>query len=186
MIYINDHVQDINIEESLPELSLQRREKVLRFRSEGGKKLSIAAYLLLRRALDTEFGITAPPEFVFSDNGKPFLKHHPEIFFSLSHSGNVALCAVDLRPLGADIETPRKVSHDVVEYVMNCDEQKFIATSPDPHTAFLNLWTKKEALLKLQGSGIGNDMKNVLENSRNYCVETYENEKMVYSIAVHI
>ena len=54
-------------------LSAQRREQALRFRFELGRRQSVAAYLLLRTALEQEYGITEPPLFEYGEHGKPYL-----------------------------------------------------------------------------------------------------------------
>ena len=57
-LFINDHIDDIDWEASLPLLSEQRREQVLRFKHILGRRTCVAAYLLLRKALLEVYGIT--------------------------------------------------------------------------------------------------------------------------------
>ncbi len=186
MIYINDNTEIINVEKSLSQLSKQRRERVLKFRNDSSKKLSIAAYLLLRDALNKEFGITTLPEFSFSKDGKPFLNDYPEIFFSFSHSKNVAICAIDTQPIGADIEVFRDIGVDMINYSMNDKEQQIILSSANQSATFLKIWTQKESVFKLIGTGIDNNLKNILNNNTKYSIESFETDKMVYSIAKYI
>ena len=58
-----------------------------------------------------------------------------------------------------------------------------MASAPESLLAFLALWTKKEAVLKLTGEGIRNDLKTVLTNTENVVFETKKTENCVYSIA---
>lgn len=183
MIYLNVHTELLDIEDALSKVSEQRREQALKFAHESGRRLSLAVYLLLMEGLRNEYGITEPPVFDYLEDGKPIIKHHPEIHFNFSHSGNVALCAIDNQPVGADIEMPRKITPSLIAYTMNEAEQTQIASAPDQIMSFLSLWTKKEAILKLTGEGIRSDLKTVLAKPELYHIETITTDKYVYSIA---
>lgn len=183
MIYLNDHTELLDIEDALSKVSEQRREQALKFAHESGRRLSLAVYLLLMEGLRNEYGITEPPVFEYLEGGKPVIKGHHEIHFNFSHSGNVALCAIDSQPVGADVETPRKITPSLIAYTMNDEEQAEIASAPESLSAFLALWTRKEALLKLTGEGIRNDLKSVLEHSGKYIFETISTDNYIYSIA---
>ena len=183
MIYLNDHTESLDIEAAFTKVSAQRREQAMKFAHESGRRLSLAAYLLLMEGLEKEYGITEPPVFDYLEGGKPIITGHPEIHFNFSHSGNVALCAIDNQPVGVDIEMPRKITPSLISYTMNEEEQAKIASSPDHITTFLSFWTKKEAVLKLTGEGIRSDLKKVLGTPEKYHIETVTTEKYVYSIA---
>ena len=183
MVYINKNTKDIDVEIALAEVSQQRREQALKFRHENGRRLSLAVYLLLKKGLCEEYGITENPIFSYSADGKPFIIGHPDIHFNFSHSGNVALCALSDQSVGADVEVPRKISSSLVSYTMNDREKAQIDASPNPEMQFLYFWTRKEALLKLTGEGIRNDMKNVLDESEKYQIDTVVTENYIYSVA---
>ena len=183
MIYLNEHTELLDIDDALSKVSEQRREQALKFAHESGRRLSLAVYLLLMEGLQKEYGIIEPPVFDYLEGGKPVIKGHPEIHFNFSHSGNVALCAIDSQPVGADVETPRKITPSLIAYTMDDEEQALIASASESLSAFLALWTKKEAVLKLTGEGIRSDLKKVLDNQDLYHIETVTTEKYVYSIA---
>lgn len=183
MIYLNDHTELLDIDAALAKVSAQRREQALKFAHESGRRLSLAVYLLLMEGLHKEYGITEPPVFEYLDGGKPVIKGHPEIHFNFSHSSKVALCAIDSRPVGADVETPRKITPSLIAYTMNREEQALIASAPESLTAFLALWTKKEAVLKLTGEGIRSDLKTVLSHPELFSIETVIRDNYVYSVA---
>lgn len=183
MVYINEHADALDVDSALAKVSAQRRELALKFRHEGSRRLCLAAYLLLMDGLREEYGITEPPLFDYSPDGKPFIAARPDLFFNLSHSVNVAVCALADYPVGIDVETPRKISNSLIDYTMSEAERDFIAASDDKIMAFLTLWTKKEALLKLSGEGIRNDLKNVLDQTENIQFEVCLTDRYVYSIA---
>ncbi len=183
MVYLNDHVDELDVESALAQVSPQRREQALRFRHVAGQRLCLAAYLLLKRGLLEEYGIPENPILSYNPDGKPSLVGHPNIHFNFSHSGNVALCVLSNQPVGADVETRRRVTPELISYTMNDAEQAHIQTAPEPTIEFLHYWTQKEAVLKLSGEGIRNNMKEVLAEANNIALETILTERYIYSIA---
>lgn len=85
---------DTVFEQLLGKVNVQRRSKILRCKNKEDKCRALAAGLLLRYAveqagLDYETAIFAEEE-----NGKPYLQGWDDFAFSISHSGNAAVCAV--------------------------------------------------------------------------------------------
>ena len=158
-IYINDDIAHFDWQAALPLLSEQRREQCLHFKHELGRKTCAAAYLLLCEALRKEYGIDEAPVFEYGEHGKPSIVGHPDIYFNLSHCREAAICVVSDKPVGVDIETIRPYKESLARYVMNDDELQRINGSA---LEFTKLWTQKEAVVKLSGHGISNDMKSVL------------------------
>ena len=179
---INEHTDLLDIEEALDRVSAQRREQALRFSHEGGRRLCLAAYLLLMEGLEKQYGIKETPLFNYTPEGKPVLAHHPDIYFNFSHSGTVAMCALSDRPVGADIETPRKIRPSLVSYTMNESEQSIINAAANPTMQFLYFWTRKEALLKLMGEGIRSNLQMVLSEAEKYTMETIQTKNYIFSV----
>ena len=165
MVYVDEHIEDFDLQAALAEISEQRREQALRFKFERGQRTCVLAYLLLKKGLREEYGITGNPLFEYGEHGKPFIVGHPEIHFSLSHCHEAVACVLSNRPVGIDVESVRRYKEDVVRYAMNEQEQQLIAASERPDVAFIRLWTMKEARLKLTGEGITNDLKTALSGS---------------------
>ena len=178
---INEHTELLDVESALAKVSVQRREQALRFRHEGGRRLCLAVYLLLMEGLEKEYGILEPPLFSYTPEGKPYLSEHPDIHFSFSHSGTVALCTLSDRPVGADVEVPRKIRPSLVSYTMNESEQALINAAANPTMQFLHFWTRKEALLKFTGEGIRSHLQMVLAEAEKYQIETVQAENYIYS-----
>ena len=89
-------------------LSALRREKIARAGRDADKRLLLGAGLLLDRAL-RPFGLREQDaEITLGAHGKPYLAGRDDLFFSLSHSGSIALCAVSDRELGADVQECRE------------------------------------------------------------------------------
>lgn len=193
MILIDDRIQEYTAEEIarwMDELPQWRREKTLAIKHDTGRRQSLLAYRLLCQGLREQYDITEPPTFVYGEHGKPYiiknekLKNEATPYFSLSHCREAVACIIDSRPVGIDIEaTDRKVSDGLVRYAMNEEEQAEIARSTDRERAFFRLWTRKEAVAKLLGTGIQGDRIKDLLHSDRYRIETHEAERYVVSVA---
>lgn len=182
MIYLNDDIAHFDLEAALPLLSEQRREQVLRFRHEQGRRECAAAYVLLCEALRREHGIGEPPVFEYGVHGKPRLAAHPAIHFNMSHCRQAALCVLSDRPVGCDIETVRPYKEALARHTMSDDEMDAIVRHASPALEFTRLWTQKEAVLKRSGEGLRSDMKRVLEGVDG--IETVINEKKGYIYSI--
>ena len=185
MIYLNDHIKDFDLEEALTRLSPQRREQALRYKHEHGRRQSVAAYLLLCEGLREEYGITEPPVFGYHKGGKPFIEGRSDIHFNLSHCLEAAVCIIAPHPVGIDVESVRRFKEDLARYTMNEHEMEQILSSKRPDIAFIRLWTMKEALIKMTGEGIRNDLKNLLEEHTGVQFHTIvsPDERYVYTVA---
>lgn len=163
MIYLNTHPGQLDTSQALALVSVQRREKALSYLREEDRKLSLAVYLLLMKALEKEYGITGPQDFAFGPHGKPFLQNHPHIHFNLSHCAGAALCAVSDSPVGCDIETVEaSLDIDLCRRCCSREEQDKILQSQNPPLTFCTLWTRKEALLKYTGEGLTDSLPGLL------------------------
>lgn len=149
------------LERDLRALPPWRRKQAMEYAFDEGKRNCALAYLLLCRALREEYGIADQPTFVIGEHGKPALAKYPHIHFNLSHCRTAVVCAVSDSPVGIDIESlERKTSDSLVSYTMNNEEQRQIAGS-GTHT-FFRLWTMKEALVKLRGTGLQESIPDLL------------------------
>jgi 4'-phosphopantetheinyl transferase len=183
MLYLNDNIQDFCLEKALQQLSEQRREQALRFKYELGQRTCAAAYLLLCEGLRKEYGIEEKPVFEYGEHGKPFIVGHPEIHFNLSHCREAVICMLSDRPVGVDVESVREYKDSLVRYTMNKDEVEQILQAKRPDIEFIRFWTMKEAVLKLSGEGISNDLKGVLNSlSSKLTTVVSPDERYVYSI----
>ena len=83
--------------ERVPE---HRQKKIDKIRFEKDKRLCLGAWLLLEQALAARGIDRASLEVACAPGGKPYLTKHPEVFFSLSHSGEQVMCAVSTAEVG--------------------------------------------------------------------------------------
>lgn len=133
----------------------ERKGKVDRYRFRRDQCAALGAELLLRHALD-RLGIRKL-SYGYGEAGKPYLAGEDGVFFSLSHSGKFALCAVSAYEIGADIETIRKADIRIAERFFCPSEYDRIAaqeTEAARQALFFRYWTMKESFLKATGYGL--------------------------------
>ncbi|MCR5312828.1 MAG: 4'-phosphopantetheinyl transferase superfamily protein [Bacteroidaceae bacterium] len=188
MVYIYNNIDsfsDEQLTESLDKLSEQRRESALKFKHELGRKQCVLAYLLLCKGLEKEYGIKEKPVFEYGEHGKPSIIGHANIHFNLSHCKTAVACAISNEPVGIDIESVRKAKEPLVKYCMNDAECETIFSAANPDMEFTKLWTQKESVFKLTGSGINDSLKEILNEAalKGIIVTTTQCEKYVYSVA---
>lgn len=165
MIYVNEHIDLLDIPDALTKVSRRRREHAMRYRQEHDRKLSLAVFLLLREGLAREYGITDMPEFIIGENGKPLLAGHRHIHFNMSHCREAAVCVISDAPVGVDAESIRPLDEDVLRRTMNDSECRHVMRSARPEEEFSRLWTMKESVLKLTGEGLTDDLHHLLDNA---------------------
>ena len=129
--------------ELLEQLSAERRDRVLRCHDPETASAIAAAGLLLAEYVPGSAAVVRTPA------GKPCLPCGPE--FSLSHGGALAALLVADVPCGVDVErVERAASERVRARVLRPEEAASGRT-------FAWLWTRKEAVMKLDGRGLGLD-----------------------------
>ena len=198
MLYeIFDHMHlctDEAVREMLPLVSEQRRQQALRYSHTFGRFCCLKSYLMLLELLSAVYPEldTSKPEFGYTAQGKPFLLARPDIHFSISHTKNAILVAISDAPIGVDVEAFRSPSAALIARTMNATEQAAIATADGwnihrtpgtPEGLFSAIWTRKEAVLKLRGTGIEGDLKHVLSGSEAIITRIFPRKSYAFSIA---
>lgn len=149
-------------------LSPEECERARRFRHAGDRFSFIQRRAWLRRILASVTGIEARQlELGVTPLGKPtLLNGPPALFFNMTCSRNLVLCAVSRgEPVGIDLEwidpalpvLPMASEHfSSGEYAMLCAEPVHRQRS-----LFYRLWTAKEAYLKGVGCGLSIPLQEV-------------------------
>jgi 4'-phosphopantetheinyl transferase len=91
------------------------------------------------------------------EDGKPFLKQHPGIGISASHSAHVLAAAICLDgPVGIDVQHPGDVSPHLCDRCCT-PADRLALVNADAHARALaaaETWVVQEALVKLAGTGL--------------------------------
>lgn len=116
------------------------------------RRQRIAGDHLARTALAKLIGCTPSAVKIFrTPLGKPYAEG---AFFSVSHSGALVVCAAGLQPVGVDAEQIRPFDSALAERFFTAEEQEELAAAEDKTACFWQIWTGKEALVKLTGEGV--------------------------------
>ena len=174
-------VTEAEVQRMLPLVDEQRRNEALRYKHLFGQFACLKSWLMLKELLKP-LGVN-DLETSQNEHGKPYLVHHPNVHFNLSHCKNGIAVVVDLSPVGMDIESFRKDNLALVKKTMNPAEAEWIRSSANPVEAFTQYWTKKEAVVKLRGTGLTDDLYRILDGD-GYRLETHVNREKNYAWSV--
>lgn len=140
-------------------LSDEESARIARFRFERLQRHHTVATGLLRLLLGQITAISPRAlEFQRTAHGKPYLEGGPS--FNLSHSGSRLLIGVaQAGRVGVDIEVHRELTDldRLTERTFSTPEARAILGRPPEERppAFFRVWTRKEALIKAVGLGLG-------------------------------
>lgn len=128
------------------QLPPEKQKQLSALRSDTQRRHSLAAYSLLERAAVS--GCVVPPlcSLCWTTYGKPFFLNNP-IAFSLSHAGDLAVCALSDVPIGIDVEPLSQSLSDwkqLANIMGFCDIQNQLQ--------FLRTWVMWESYRKQTGT----------------------------------
>jgi 4'-phosphopantetheinyl transferase len=142
-------------------LDRQQAERVQRQRIGWQRDELQLCYALQRLALGHVLGLDpAALELSRTEQGQPLLAMS-NWHTSLSHTdGYMALAVTAAGPVGIDIERAARADElpEIAELVCHPTEFGFIASQPSSGQRLLELWVRKEALLKAAGVGLARAM----------------------------
>ncbi len=142
-------------------LSPDEHSRMQRFRFERDRVQYAVCHSILRILLGRYLGLsTSSISFVKNEFDKPRLAPNlvaSELAFNLSHTTRVGVLAIASGlSVGVDIEEVRPVQPGTVEQYFSAHEQASLARLKDSEwlEGFYNCWTRKEAILKAEGTGL--------------------------------
>lgn len=147
-------------------LSPSRKERVDRLKHKEARMRSLAGEFLLEKLLREQYGIT-DAQLTTEQNGKPTLCG-ADLFVSIAHCEQAAVCAASDKPIGIDVERIRPMNLSIAKKVCVDEETKFLfgrqptesdfchCEDKEILARFFEIWTAKEAYFKMLGTGITN------------------------------
>lgn len=143
-----------------------KRARIERTRQRKDRLRTVLADDLARHMLGEAMGISpASVRFTYAASGKPSVAGGG-YEFSISHSDDIVVVAINEGPVGIDVEHIREVSPRLARKYF-CDDENFYVFGHEPkdvdfeHMAstdirmrFFEIWTAKEAYLKRLGEGL--------------------------------
>lgn len=149
---LNDDELSKELYKKVPEY---RQKKIDKCRYKKDKRLSLAAGILLEKAL-FDFGIEQR-EIDFIENGKPTLSGITDFQFNLSHSGDRVMCAVSDEDVGCDVEKIKEVDLKIAKrFFYNAEYEAIMRQNSlkQSYDIFFRFWTLKESFMKVTGLGM--------------------------------
>ncbi|MCD7714575.1 MAG: 4'-phosphopantetheinyl transferase superfamily protein [Prevotella sp.] len=177
-------IPDAEIDTLLASLPAWRRQEATAISNKVRRRENILSFALLTNVLRREFGIREELEFDYGAHEKPFLKRHPEIFFNISHCREAVAVIAGKTPVGIDIERRGRYKKALAEEVLSKEELAGLNNAPDADLEFTKLWTRKEAILKLTGEGVGIKMRSAVSDHPEIALRTFCRGNYVCSTAV--
>ena len=163
---------DADIDEHIAVLSHDERVR-LALRHGAVRERFARAHAALRRIVATYEGVAAAAVELSTPYGSgPRTRTGLEL--SLSHSDEIALVAVATTPVGVDVESLVVAEcaggdlEDMAEMTLSDRELEILSESA-PHmrpVAWLRSWTRKEAWIKANGSGLADQSLSEIDVSR--------------------
>ncbi|MCW8933463.1 MAG: 4'-phosphopantetheinyl transferase superfamily protein [Gammaproteobacteria bacterium] len=159
--YLNVH--EARIKHLYPLLSSEEKQRSERLKFYKHRKAFIASHGFMHTVLANYIDAEANDiEFTQTELGKPSLidtQNKNNIQFNLSHSGNLAILAVCRHhSVGIDTEhAERKVDWRGISkrfFTTNELQQLDELTEAEQKQAFFQIWTRKEAHMKVTGKGL--------------------------------
>jgi 4'-phosphopantetheinyl transferase len=147
-------------------LSDDELAKAERFRPDLVRARYIVGRAALRCVLADQLGcFPAAIRFSYGTNGRPMLEGgRGQLEFNLAHSeGDAVIALASGAAVGVDIERPRPIAdvESLARLVFSDAERRELELAPDPESAFLNGWTRKEAYVKALGLGLTAPLKEI-------------------------
>ena len=135
----------------LDELSAERKCRIMKYLKAEDRKRSLGAGLLLNEILP-RYGVS-PAGIRTGEDGKPEAEG---IFFNLSHSDNIVICAIAEKEVGCDVEKIVKAPEGVAERFFHPSEAEYVKAcmGEERDHRFFRIWTMKESYIKMTGEGM--------------------------------
>ena len=153
-IALEDKDREGELRRILPEASICKANAR---RGRAAVLTALGELLRIRMMRDAGVGF----EVAVGAHGKPYQPEHPDVAFSVSHSGSAAAGALltgGVGDIGVDIERIGRAD-DVrreriaAKFFTDGERRAIIDGAYDPETSFYVIWTRKEAYLKYTGDG---------------------------------
>ena len=129
----------------------ERKDKILSYKFENGRKESLGSALMLQKVL-FQNNLT-PQNIKYGQNGKPEISG---LNFNISHSKNFVICSVSENPVGCDIEKIRSIKSVFEKRFFTPNEVSYLDkfSGDEKLKQFCRLWTMKESYMKFTGEGM--------------------------------
>ncbi len=169
-------------------LAADEAEKADRFVKDEDRNAFMMRRTTLRRLLSGWLNV-APQEITYlhEAHGKPVLKSSP-LQFNISKTAGLNIYYFGPQEAGIDVEriNPQRRFSEIESTQLHPEEKVVVKTDLD----FFAIWTRKEAILKADGSGITDHLEQlntarpgVVYRGQHYQLQTFSCDTFVFSFA---
>lgn len=162
------NINDINnIAELYLKISKEKKIKASKFVYKDDQKRSIIASYLIDK-------YSGEGLLKYNEYGKPYKDNG--IYFNVSHSYDYVIIGISKQNVGVDIEQIREFDPKLADYV-------FDFKVDNAYDFYLN-WTKKESIIKYNGKGVSNKMKEIPIKDNNLFIKSMDYDDYVISVCL--
>ena len=137
------------------------RQRIGQYRKAEDRMRSLLCWQLLAFGWRQEFA-AGLPEIFRAESGKLYVEETGQAekrYFNFSHCKTGVCCAIGRQEMGVDIQEARQISLAMEKRCCSPAEQNWLETCPVKPIGFALLWSRKEAMGKLDGRGICMDLQ---------------------------
>ena len=163
-------------------VSEERKKKIMAYKYDSDKLLSLYAALLVRYGIYNETNYEEKLTFAGEENHKPYCNEISNCDFNFAHTDGAILCGITFAgKVGADIEKINEAPFEIMEDVF-CKEEIDYINGNDQR--FFEVWTAKEAYTKCIGIGLVTDIKaiNMIEKMNLDSLKIWKEDNYVCSL----
>lgn len=157
ILYLNADLfkEERLFERGLRLISEERKQKISQFKTAAPARLSLAAGVLLYLAMEQNGLSHRLNDIHYGKFGKPYLED-TDFYFSLSHSGNYAVCVWSDGPVGADLQKVKEKLPAHTGKILSEAERVYLEglSEAEKREMFFRFWAMKEAVSKWDGRGL--------------------------------
>ena len=130
--------------------------QVRRYRKWQDAQACLAGKILLQNGLESLTNdADALSRICYNEFGRPFMPGS-SLDFNISHAGVYVVCALGgSQRVGIDLECVRPVDIELFRNQVSLHDWNLICAAPDKTNAFYEYWTRREAVAKADGRGLG-------------------------------
>lgn len=133
---------------------------------------NISSEKFLKKVLKKEYNINSY-EIIKNEFGKPYLKNS-NIYFNISHDKDICVIAISEKEIGVDIEYLNYNQQVINKYFFD-EEKNIMVNSNKLKYDFTKIWVKKEAYLKMMGTGLNYGKENINTTKIRADITEYDN-----------
>lgn len=152
----------------------------LKFIKEADQQRRFLGYWLLEQhLLDNAFetSLLLLDSILRDKTQKPHFAKYSELNFSLSYSGEIAICAISNQSIGIDIEKINpEINLEHYKTMFSSEAWSAINSATDPIISFFTYWTQMEAVMKADGQGISGATNQIKFGNNTISFENIERE----------